>query len=103
MPKSSIASKNKRGLYLIQGELPVSQRGQGDLVGAHQTEVAGAAGVERKGGSGCKDKRRDRKSISGLLLTSTELLLRACLSPTMHIGQNEMKLTCQTVTGSLLN
>lgn len=103
MSKSSIPSNNNREPYLIQGELAVSQRGQGDLMGAHQTKVAGAAGVERKRGSGCKAKRQDRKSISGRLPTSTESLLWACSSPTIRTGQNEMKLTCQTVTGSLLN
>lgn len=102
MSRSSIPSNNNREPYLIQGELAVSQRGQGDLMGAHQTEVAGAAGVERQRGSGCKAKRRDRKSISGLLPTSTEGLLWACLSPTIHTGTTDMTLTCQTVTGSLL-
>lgn len=50
--------------YLIQGELAVSQRGQGDLVGAHQKKVAGATSAESRGSTSWRTKMIRMKTRS---------------------------------------
>lgn len=47
--------------YLIQRELAVSQRGQGDLMGTHQTKITGATGDLSRGSSGCGMKGSKKK------------------------------------------
>lgn len=59
--------------YLIQRELAVSQWGQGDLMGAHQTKITGATGVESRGSGGCRMKKGCAWPLEVLILSILHL------------------------------
>lgn len=62
---SSLLNTTMTDNYLIQRELAVSQRGQGDLMGAHQTKVAGAASVESRKSCSWRSKKHRMKTWNG--------------------------------------